>query len=92
MELITGKILKLNNWEDGKSIGLAKEAGNKMIASGMERDAALATLDAVRANPGNLLADTLLADLAREILRKTLRQRQAQALRRGCDSERRRAS
>jgi len=70
MDIITGKILKLNNWEDGKSIGLAKEAGNKMIASGMERDAALYRLEAVRQNPGNFLADTLLADLAREILRK----------------------
>ncbi|HNO31284.1 MAG TPA: hypothetical protein PKI78_05820, partial [Anaerolineales bacterium] len=42
----------------------------KMIASGMDRDAALAALEAVRNNPGNFLADTLLADLAREILRK----------------------
>jgi hypothetical protein len=32
MDIITGKILKLNNWQDGKSIGLAKEAGNQMIA------------------------------------------------------------
>lgn len=70
MDIITGKILKLNNWEDGKSIGLAKEAGNQMIANGMERDAALATLEAVRNNPGSFLADALLADLAREILRK----------------------
>ncbi|MBM4426750.1 MAG: RtcB family protein [Chloroflexi bacterium] len=70
MDIITGKILKLNNWQDGKSIGLAKEAGNQMVANGMERDAALTTLEAVRANPGNYLADTLLADLAREILRQ----------------------
>lgn len=70
MGIITGKILKLNNWEDGKAIGLAKEAGNKMITSGMNRDAALSALEAVRTNPGNYLADTLLADLAREILRK----------------------
>lgn len=70
MDIITGKILKLNNWQDGKSIGLAKEAGNKMIANGMERDAVLATLEAVRSNPGSFLADALLADLAREILRQ----------------------
>ena len=70
MDIITGKILKLNNWEDGKAIGLAKEAGNKMIANGMERDAALSALEAVRANPGHYLADTLLSDLAREFLRK----------------------
>jgi hypothetical protein len=42
MDIITGKILKLKDWQDGKSIGLAKEAGNKMIANGMDRDAALA--------------------------------------------------
>ncbi|GAB4567399.1 MAG: RtcB family protein [Anaerolineales bacterium] len=70
MDIITGKILKLNNWQDGKSIGLAKEAGNKMIANGMKRDAVLATLEAVRSNPGSFLADALLADLAREILRQ----------------------
>jgi tRNA-splicing ligase RtcB (3'-phosphate/5'-hydroxy nucleic acid ligase) len=70
MDIITGKILKLNNWQDGKSIGLAKDAGNKMIENGMERDAVLATLEAVRGNPGSFLADALLADLAREILRQ----------------------
>jgi tRNA-splicing ligase RtcB (3'-phosphate/5'-hydroxy nucleic acid ligase) len=36
----------------------------------MERDAALAKLEAVRSNPGSFLADSLLADLAREILRQ----------------------
>ena len=71
MDIITGKILKLNNWEDGKIIGLAKEAGNKMISNGMERDAALAQLEAVRQNPGSFLADALLADLARECIRLT---------------------
>lgn len=70
MDIITGKTLKLNNWQDGKSIGLAKEAGNKMITNGMDRDAVLAQLDAVRNSPGSFLADGLLADLAREILRK----------------------
>ncbi|MCB9112864.1 MAG: RtcB family protein [Anaerolineales bacterium] len=75
---MTGKILKLNHWEDGKSIGLAKEAGNKMIASGMDRDAALAKLEAVRQNPGSFLADTLLADLAREILSKNKKDESAE--------------
>ena len=68
--MITGKILKLNNWENGKSIGLAKEAGNELISNGMDRDAALAKLDAVRSDPGSFLADSLLTDLAREILRQ----------------------
>ena len=69
MDLITGKILKLNNWPDGKIIGLAKDAGNKMLETGMERDAALSKLEAVRSNPGSVLADPLLANLARECIR-----------------------
>ena len=71
MDIITGKILKLNNWQDGKVIGLAKDAGTKMITNGMEREAALTQLDAVRNNPGSFLADSLLADLARECIRLT---------------------
>jgi tRNA-splicing ligase RtcB (3'-phosphate/5'-hydroxy nucleic acid ligase) len=71
MELITGKILKLKDWPDGKIIGLAKDAGNKMIEQGMEQDAALSTLEAVRVNPGSFLADPLLAGLARECIRVT---------------------
>ncbi len=74
MDILTGKILKLNNWTDGKIIGLAKDAGNKLIESGMERDAVLAKVDAVRKDPGNFLADSLLADLARECIR--IRQRE----------------
>jgi tRNA-splicing ligase RtcB (3'-phosphate/5'-hydroxy nucleic acid ligase) len=69
MDIITGKILKLNNWNDGKIIGLAKDAGNKLVANGMDRDAALAQLDAVRCTPGNFLADEQFADLARECIR-----------------------
>ena len=71
MEIITGKILKLNNWPDGRIIGIAKEAGNKMIESGMDREAALAKLEAVRQDPGSFLTDTSLAELAREIIRIT---------------------
>jgi len=71
MDIITGKILKLNNWQDGRVIGLAKDAGNKMIEAGMDRDSALAKLNAVRQNPGSFLADTLLAGLARECIRLT---------------------
>jgi len=71
MDIITGKILKLNNWQDGRVIGLAKDAGNKMIDEGLDHDAALAKLEAVRQNPGSFLADTLLAGLARECIRLT---------------------
>ncbi len=69
MDILTGKILKYHNWQDGKIIGLAKEAGNKLIEQGLDRDAALAKLDTVRQNPGNFLTDPLLADLARECIR-----------------------
>ena len=71
MDIITGKILKLNNWQDGKVICLAKDAGNKLMENGMERSSALAQLYAVRQAPGSFLTDTLLADLARECIRLT---------------------
>jgi tRNA-splicing ligase RtcB len=71
MDIITGKILKLNNWQDGRVIGLAKDAGNKMIDEGLDRDSALAKLEAVRENPGSFLADALLTGLARECIRLT---------------------
>jgi tRNA-splicing ligase RtcB len=70
-ELITGKILKLNGWPDGKIIGLAKKAAESLAKEGIERDAILARLDAVRNNPGPFLADAVLADLARECIRRT---------------------
>ena len=69
MDIITGKILKLNNWPDGKIIGLAKDIGNKLIEQGMDRDAVLTQLEAVRQNPGSFLADSLYANLARECIR-----------------------
>jgi tRNA-splicing ligase RtcB len=71
MDIITGKILKLNNWQDGKVIGLAKDAGNQLMETGLDRDAVLTQLDAVRQNPGSFLAVPLLADLARECIRLT---------------------
>ncbi|NOH03182.1 MAG: hypothetical protein HND47_15080 [Chloroflexi bacterium] len=69
MDIITGKILKYHNWIDGRIIGIAKDIGNKLIEGGMERDAALAKLDAVRQNPGSFLAVPLFAELARECIR-----------------------
>ena len=71
MDIITGKILKLNNWPDGKIIGLAKIAATQLIEQGLERETVLAKLDAVRQNPGNFLADGLMADLAHECIRLT---------------------
>ncbi len=69
MDILTGKILKRNNWREGKVIGIAKEIGNKLIENGMERDAVLAKLNAVRNDPDNFLADPVFSDLARECIR-----------------------
>ena len=69
MDIITGKILKLNNWPDGKIIGIAKTISAQLAAQGVERDAILSQLNAVRQDPGPFLADSLMADLARECIR-----------------------
>ena len=69
MDIITGKILKRNGWPDGRIIGLAKQAGEQLLAGGLDRDSVLIKLEAVRSNPGPFLADALFADLARECLR-----------------------
>lgn len=71
MDIITGKILKLNNWPDGKIIGIAKNIATQLAAQGLERDVILAHLDAVRNNPGQFLVDPQMADLARECIRIT---------------------
>ena len=69
MNTITGKILKLNNWPDGKIIGLAKQIAAELAEQGLEREDILARLDAVRQNPGQHLADSQMAELARECIR-----------------------
>lgn len=70
MDTITGKILKLNNWPDGRIIGIAKKIGENLSEQGFDREAVLARLEAVRQNPGPFLADELMADLARECIRQ----------------------
>ena len=73
--MITGKILKLNGWPEGKLISLAKAAAEQLEVDAFgDREAILARLDAVRQNPGSFLADPLLSDLARECLRQTQKQ------------------
>lgn len=69
MELITGNILKINHWPDGKIIGVAKNIAAELAQQGLDRESILARLDAVRQNPGQFLVDPLMADLARECLR-----------------------
>ncbi|MEK7311533.1 MAG: RtcB family protein, partial [Chloroflexota bacterium] len=73
--MITGKILRLNGWPEGKLISLAKAIAEQLETDAFgDRDAILARLDAVRRNPGSFLADPLLSDLARECLRQTQKQ------------------
>ncbi|MCA1900049.1 MAG: RtcB family protein [Chloroflexi bacterium] len=67
--MITGKILKLRNWPDGKVVGLAKNVAAELEERGLERDEILAALDAVRRSPELFLSDPLKADLARECIR-----------------------
>ena len=71
MDIITGKILKLNGWPDGKIIGIAKDIATQLSGQGIDRETILARLEAVRQNPGAFLADDLLAGLARECIRIT---------------------
>ena len=69
MDIITGKILKLNHWPDGKIIGIAKNIAADLAEQGFAREIILARLEAVRSNPGYFLSDALMADLARECIR-----------------------
>ncbi len=71
MDTITGKILKLHGWPDGKIIGVAKKIAADLTEQGWDRETILARLDAVRQNPGPFLADEVLAGLARECIRLT---------------------
>jgi tRNA-splicing ligase RtcB len=69
--LLSGKILKLRGWPEGKVIGLAKAAGAALATQGLDQEVVLDRLDAVRAAPGDYLADPLLGPLARECIRRT---------------------
>jgi tRNA-splicing ligase RtcB len=68
--MITGKILKLHGWPEGKVIGLAKAAAETLAQTEPNQEAILLKLDLVRMLPGDYLADPTLADLARECLRR----------------------
>src|SRR5215216_5084462 len=69
MDTVTGMILKLHNWPDGRIIGIAKRIGETLSEQGFDREMILARLDTVRQNPGPFLGDELMADLARECIR-----------------------
>ena len=67
--MITGKILKFYGWPEGRIIGLAKTAADKLWTADVNRDAILTRLERVRNQPSDYLADPILGDLARECLR-----------------------
>ena len=68
--MISGKILKLNDWPEGKLIGLAKRAAAKLELEGLTQQTILDRLDAVRTNPDEFLADAVMKELARECARR----------------------
>ena len=70
-ELITGKILKLRGWPEGKITRLAKEAAGQLAKHEPDEDTILTRLDQVRLQPNNYLIDPLFAELAREVLRRS---------------------
>jgi tRNA-splicing ligase RtcB (3'-phosphate/5'-hydroxy nucleic acid ligase) len=69
VKAITGKILKRIGWPDGKIIGLAKDAASQLLVQGLDREAALARLAAVRRDPELFLTDAILSSLAYECIR-----------------------
>src|SRR5579871_6422234 len=68
--MITGKILKLRGWPDGKITGLAKAAAIILAQTDDNQESVLLSLDLVRMMPGDYLNDPVLGELARECLRR----------------------
>jgi tRNA-splicing ligase RtcB len=66
--LITGKILKLHGWPEGKLITFAKAAASSLEAAGLTQQQTLERLDQVRQNPGDYLNDPIFKQLAHECL------------------------
>ena len=69
-KMITGKILKMRGWKEGRVIGLAKMAGHAMATRGLTEDAILTRLDEVLASPNDFLGDSTLATLASELINR----------------------
>ncbi len=68
--MLSGKILKANGWPEGKIIGLAKAAAERLERDGLAQEQILAQMEPVRLDPGAYLADPRFADLAREVIRR----------------------
>ncbi len=66
--MISGKILKMHGWKEGRSVGLAKQAARLLERQGMEQTAILARLDLVRSTPADYLDDLVSGALAAELL------------------------
>ena len=69
-EVISGKVLLEQGWQEGKALGLAIGAAQVLQASGLGREAALARLEVVRQSPADYLGDADLGDLARACLKE----------------------
>ena len=67
--MITGKTLKRRGWAQGRAVGLAKDAAVALSDAdmGLDADAILDRLDAVRADPRAYLEDPILGPLAVEL-------------------------
>jgi tRNA-splicing ligase RtcB len=69
--MITGKILKLRGWPDGKITGLAKAAAVVLAKTDDDQESILLSLDLVRMMPGEYINDPVLGELARECMRRS---------------------
>ena len=66
--MITGKILKYRGWPEGRVIGHAKTAADRLEHEGWEREAILARFDDVLTNPDAYAEDDVLGATARELI------------------------
>ncbi len=68
MTVISGKILKFRGWPEGPMIRLAKDAAQRLWEAGLDREAILERLDAVRVDPVAFANDEVVGELARELI------------------------
>lgn len=71
--MLTRDLLHSYGWCDDQMAELALTAAESLMGSGLGQDAAVVWLDQVCAEPRRYLDDPVLAPLARECLRRTLR-------------------
>ena len=66
--MITGKVLKMRGWKEGRTIGLAKKAAHALADIGQDETQILERLDAVLADPDKWTGDPIFFEVASEIL------------------------